>query len=279
MGTTTPLTPRGRAPTRSRGRLNVPQAGTYEVFVRYPGVSGAATNARFTVVHAGGSTVRTVNQTTNTGSWVSLGSFAFAEGNTHRVSLSDQAGGTVLADAVKLVRDNTGEADAERHDHTYRYDPNGNLTTITDASPGARIDTLRGDLHRAQPGGAGAGEAELGGEEHHVVHLQRQRRTTDDHATTSSTRRTSMTCGIWCPGHRRGHAVGPDAEGDHVHLHRQGRAAAAGEGQRQHRRLHVLPRRAAARPRWRRSRTRRWCPSTRSTTTSTVTAPVTWAGR
>jgi RHS repeat-associated protein len=122
-------------------KLNVPQAGTYEVFVRYPGVSGAATNARFTVVHAGGSTVRTVNQTANTGSWVSLGSFAFAEGNTHAVSLSDQAGGTVLADAVKLVRDNTGESDGERQDHSYRYDPNGNLTTITDASPGARVDS------------------------------------------------------------------------------------------------------------------------------------------
>jgi RHS repeat-associated protein len=41
---------------------------------------------------------------------------------------------------VKLVRDNTGEADNEKHDYGYRYDPNGNLKTITDASSGARVD-------------------------------------------------------------------------------------------------------------------------------------------
>jgi RHS repeat-associated protein len=121
-------------------RLNVPQAGTYEVFVRYPAVSGAATDARFTVAHGAGSTVTTVNQTANAGTWVSLGSYPFTEGNTHTVTLSDQAGGTVVADAVKLVRNNTGETDTEKHDYTYAYDPNGNLTTLTDASPGARVD-------------------------------------------------------------------------------------------------------------------------------------------
>jgi RHS repeat-associated protein len=122
--------------------LNVPQAGTYEVFARYPTVSGAADNAKYTVRHGGGSTVRTVNQTANAGSWVSLGSYAFTEGNSHEISLSDEAsGGTVVADAVKLVRDNTGETDAERHDYTFRYDPNGNLTKITDASPGASVDS------------------------------------------------------------------------------------------------------------------------------------------
>ncbi|BCL12656.1 hypothetical protein GCM10017556_03950 [Micromonospora sagamiensis] len=122
-------------------QLNVPQAGSYEVFARYPQVSGAATDAKYTVAHSGGNTVKTVNQTTNTGTWVSLGSYSFAEGNTHKVSLSDQAGGTVVADAVKLVRNNAGEADNEKVDYAYRYDPNGNLTTITDSSPGVSIDT------------------------------------------------------------------------------------------------------------------------------------------
>ncbi|MFI7576539.1 DNRLRE domain-containing protein [Micromonospora sp. NPDC049497] len=122
-------------------QLNVPQAGTYEVFARYPQVTGAATDARYTVKHGGGDTVKTVNQTTGTGTWVSLGSYSFTEGNSHAVSLSDQATGTVVADAVKVVRDNTGETDNEKVDYAYRYDPNGNLTAITDSSPGARVDT------------------------------------------------------------------------------------------------------------------------------------------
>ena len=51
------------------------------------------------------------------------------------MTLTDQANGTVTADAVKLVRNNTGETDTEKQDYRYLYDPNGNLTTITDAPP------------------------------------------------------------------------------------------------------------------------------------------------
>ncbi|MFI0797085.1 DNRLRE domain-containing protein [Micromonospora rubida] len=133
--------PAGTGASTFTWQLNVPQAGTYEAFARYPNVSGAATDAKFTVRHGGGDTVKTVNQTAGAGTWVSLGSYSFTEGNSHKVSLSDQAGGTVVADAVKLVRNNTGEADNEKVDYAYRYDPNGNLQTITDASPGARVDT------------------------------------------------------------------------------------------------------------------------------------------
>ncbi|SCL69514.1 DNRLRE domain-containing protein [Micromonospora peucetia] len=133
--------PTGTGANTFTWQLNVPQAGTYEAFARYPNVTGAATDAKFTVKHGGGDTVKTVNQTAGAGTWVSLGSYSFTEGNSHKVSLSDQAGGTVVADAVKLVRNNTGEADNEKVDYAYRYDPNGNLQTITDASPGARVDT------------------------------------------------------------------------------------------------------------------------------------------
>jgi RHS repeat-associated protein len=121
-------------------QLNVPQSGTYQVYARYPTVSGAATDAKYTVTSSVGPTVKTVNQTAGAGTWVSLGSFSFAEGNAQKVTLSDQATGTVVADAVKLVRDNSADVDNEKHDYSYRYDANGNLTTITDASPGARVD-------------------------------------------------------------------------------------------------------------------------------------------
>jgi RHS repeat-associated protein len=104
-------------------------------------VGGAATDAKYTITSASGSTTRTVNQATGTGTWVSLGSYAFTQAAAQKVSISDQATGTVVADAIKLVRDNTGDTDTEKHDYSYFYDPNENLTSISDASPGAQVDT------------------------------------------------------------------------------------------------------------------------------------------
>jgi RHS repeat-associated protein len=77
------------------------------------------------------------------GTWVSLGSFSFSPGLGSKIVLSDQANNTVGADAVKLVRDNSTDAAAdaaERKAIDYAYDPNGNLRTITDSSPGAAIN-------------------------------------------------------------------------------------------------------------------------------------------
>jgi RHS repeat-associated protein len=123
-------------------KLQVPQSGTYEVFAWYP--SGAtATNAPYKVEHAAGSTTKPVNQTQGVGTWVSLGSFSFTEGDGgagRQVVLSDNANGTVVADAVKLVRDNSADPDNERKSLTYKYDPNGNLVATTDTSPNARVD-------------------------------------------------------------------------------------------------------------------------------------------
>ncbi len=111
------------------------------MFVKYPsGVSGAATNAPYTVSHAGGSTTTTVNQTQQGGNWVSIGSYTFNKGISHSIRLSDNAGGTVLADAVKLVRDNSGDVDNEKKTFSYTYDVNGSQKTVTDASPGAKVD-------------------------------------------------------------------------------------------------------------------------------------------
>jgi RHS repeat-associated protein len=123
-------------------KLHVPQSGTYEAFARYPS-GGTATNAPFKVEHSAGSTTKAVNQTQQAGTWVSLGSFSFTEGDGgtgRQVTLSDNAGGTVVADAVKLVRDNNADPDSERKNLTYRYDPNSNLVSTSDSSPGARVD-------------------------------------------------------------------------------------------------------------------------------------------
>ncbi|MGP3634421.1 golvesin C-terminal-like domain-containing protein [Streptomyces sp. 24-1644] len=135
--------PAGSGTSQFVWQLNFPQSGTYEVFVRHPKVTGAASDAKFQVAHDGGTTTKTVNQTQNTGAWVSLGSYAFVEDGPQKITLTDNANGTVLADAVKLVRSNTGEADTEKKDFSYRYDANANLIEVGDRSPNPKIDTYK----------------------------------------------------------------------------------------------------------------------------------------
>jgi len=121
--------------------LTIPQDGTYQVYVRYPQVTGAATTAAYTVAFHGGTTAKTVDQSKTTGTWVSLGSYAFtAADTTQKVTLAQNATGTVAADAVKVVRDNTADTDNEKTAFTYSYDASGNLTDLADATPGARFD-------------------------------------------------------------------------------------------------------------------------------------------
>ncbi|TMR99785.1 polymorphic toxin-type HINT domain-containing protein [Nonomuraea basaltis] len=131
--------PAGTGSSNFTWNLTTPTDGTYKVQVQYP--SGAtATNAKYTVKHQGGEANVTRDQTQTPGTWVELGSYTFTAGTTHSVTLTDDANGTVAADAVKLVRDNAGDTDIEQTDFTYTYDANANLTQIKDASPTAKID-------------------------------------------------------------------------------------------------------------------------------------------
>ncbi|MFE9207576.1 polymorphic toxin-type HINT domain-containing protein [Micromonospora sp. NPDC007230] len=131
--------PAGTGSAQFNWQLNVPRDGSYEVFVRHPEVTGAATDAKFTITHNGGSVTKTVNQTQNSGTWISLGSYSFVEDGIQKITLTDQATGKVLADAVKLVRDNAGDVDNEKKEFTYQYNPNGLLVEVKDLSPGAKI--------------------------------------------------------------------------------------------------------------------------------------------
>lgn len=68
--------------------------------MKYPAVSGAATDAQFTVTYSGGTATVPVDQTQNAGTWVSLGKWAFTKADTNQqVSLAENSGGTVVADA------------------------------------------------------------------------------------------------------------------------------------------------------------------------------------
>ncbi|MBP2328480.1 RHS repeat-associated protein [Kibdelosporangium banguiense] len=120
--------------------IDVPRSGTYELFVRY-NRTATATNASYTIQHDGASTTKTVDQTVQPGQWVSLGEYAYTEDQIRAVTLTDNADGTVVADAIKLVRDASGEVDNEQKKFGYVYDPNDNLVQMTDGSPGAKVDS------------------------------------------------------------------------------------------------------------------------------------------
>lgn len=122
-------------------QLDVPQDGTYTVYAKYPQITGAATSATYTVTHGATNSAKPISQATGANTWVSLGAYAFTQGGPAGVSLTQSSAGTVAADAVKLVRDNTVDTDTEKHTFTYAHDPNGNLTSIADSSPGAAVDT------------------------------------------------------------------------------------------------------------------------------------------
>lgn len=83
---------------------NLPAAGSYEVFARWTSESNRASNARYIVAHAGGTTNVDRNQTTHNGMWRSLGVFNFNAGTSGSVTLGNTgANGVVVADAVSFV--------------------------------------------------------------------------------------------------------------------------------------------------------------------------------
>lgn len=84
---------------------NLPLAGNYQVSVRWPAASNRATNVPIDVVHASGTTTKTVNQQTHHGEWVSLGTYSFNAGAGGSVLIrTTGTNGYVIADAVRFTR-------------------------------------------------------------------------------------------------------------------------------------------------------------------------------
>ncbi len=81
----------------------LPQAGSYAVYVWYWDGADRATNAEYTVRHASGTTTMRVDQRLNGRVWNLLGTFEMTPGAGHGVSLSDDADGVVIADAMRFV--------------------------------------------------------------------------------------------------------------------------------------------------------------------------------
>ena len=85
---------------------NIPEAGSYAVYVSYQTVPGSVDDAHYTVWHQGIPTEFRVNQQMGGSTWVYLGTFDFDKGNSARncVVLSNQSDqkGVVTADAVRF---------------------------------------------------------------------------------------------------------------------------------------------------------------------------------
>jgi RHS repeat-associated protein len=97
------LVPPGASPNTATWMPNVAQAGQYAIYTRWTQHTNRATNATYTVTHANGSSAISVNQQQSGGVWNLLGTFSLTPGTAQKISLSDQANGFVIADAVRLV--------------------------------------------------------------------------------------------------------------------------------------------------------------------------------
>ena len=85
--------------------FDVPRKGTYGVYVAYQSTKNSVEDAHYTVHHAGGETLFSVNQQMGGGTWIFLGYFPFEPGKGNKVVLTNKsrkAGKIVVADAVKI---------------------------------------------------------------------------------------------------------------------------------------------------------------------------------
>ena len=154
---------RGKGSDTFTWRVDAPDSGKYTVYVRYPAVRGAATSAAFKVTYSGGTATVRVNQAKHAGTWVRLGTWSFTGGRaSQRISLAENSHGTVVANAVEIVRDDAGQQNTAIHGYTYTYDADGNQTKITDTMPGTavtsyvmRYDRLDRDTTVAEENAAG----------------------------------------------------------------------------------------------------------------------------
>ncbi|PWU08682.1 MAG: hypothetical protein C5B50_29115 [Verrucomicrobia bacterium] len=83
---------------------NLPMPGYYDVYDRWTTNSNRATHVPIDVNSAAGTSTIYVNQQTNNGRWVYLGTFLFNAGANGNVTVRDDgANGNVIADAVEFI--------------------------------------------------------------------------------------------------------------------------------------------------------------------------------
>jgi len=80
------------------------EGGAFQVFARWTAHPNRATDATYAVEHDGGLAYATFNQEENGGQFNLIGVFDFSAGTEYAVTLSDDADGFVIADAVRFTR-------------------------------------------------------------------------------------------------------------------------------------------------------------------------------
>lgn len=85
-------------------RPTLPEAGSYQVWIRYVQRGSFAGNVPVDVFHAQGQHTATINQRTGGGVWQSLGTFNFSAGPATVRIRTDGTTGNVIADAVRFTR-------------------------------------------------------------------------------------------------------------------------------------------------------------------------------
>lgn len=86
---------------------DMPEKGSYAVYVSYFTVKNSTEDARYVIHHLGGKTEFSVNQTMGGGTWIFLGFFSFDKGLTNNCKIvltnkSKKSGRIITADAVKI---------------------------------------------------------------------------------------------------------------------------------------------------------------------------------
>ena len=91
-------------------RPDIPERGSYAVYVSYRTLPGSTSSALYTVHHLGGESRFAVNQKIGGGTWIYLGTFEFDKGTEGHVTLTNETpkgykftgGSVVSADAVRF---------------------------------------------------------------------------------------------------------------------------------------------------------------------------------
>ncbi|KQX51669.1 golvesin C-terminal-like domain-containing protein [Paenibacillus sp. Root444D2] len=101
----------GTATSKIAWRPDLPESVTYSVYYKLPQITASsenwATNASFTVYYSGGSETVTVDESAANGTWVFLGAYPFAAGDSGYVELTNKANKSrVVADAMMWVDPN-----------------------------------------------------------------------------------------------------------------------------------------------------------------------------